>query len=193
MGFEKDLDKFRILCSITCIVNIFSFVPLEIHKSDIKDIRIKSKSELKREYWHKKLVQLLCRICTFFQLCAYAMQCFHTTKFVLGLLMFTGLRVSTTFTYQCKNTGKLWDSYQNNLLQFKRKQRRKSSIEMVQNLTIFFKTSSLVEYLNTLFSPTLVVTSIIFTSVIFPFMLVLGVHWNNPCKPSLFCHFISKE
>lgn len=100
---------------------------------------------------------------------------------ILGLQVLIQLLMVTTYTQSCKNKGYTFAIYLNSLFKFKKTYSKVFADQTWRHL-------STIEYLNLLF-----IRSILFCSVIFSPCLVLGFHWDNPCKPTLIGAFLLEE
>ncbi len=188
MRLEKYLNKNWILYIITKWINAFNCVPIkaQFNHGEFR-FSTKSKSEIsnltQRTYFNycAALVQFL-------QIYLKAKQGIRSSDLVIGLFALLAILATTSFINICRKNGRLWEEYQNNLFAFQEKYNRKKEFKKHYNAKHFALATSTIETLNMLFVPGFVVTG-----ALLPFMLVLGVHWSNPCKPSLLGYFILKE
>ncbi len=86
------------------------------------------------------------------------------------------------YPFLCRDKGPTLKVYLNSLFAFKKSYGSKTFT--IQQLL----QHSLIEFLNLMVVPMLLITC-----VIFPPIYVLGVHWKYPCKPSLVGHFMLLE
>ncbi len=185
----KYLDNRFILKLTTMHMGKLTCVPVKIFDSSSTDVKfaVKCKSDMK----FSKIQSSLMSAVTVFQL----LQCLYfsttsngnkgqTADLMFGLFSWIGLHVSITYIQIFRTKGPLLKVYLNNLLNFSINTFEKSGSMTNHNRKNF----KLIKLLNLLLAP-----MIFFTIVIFPPCYVLGLHFQNPCKPSLVGYFLLNE
>ncbi len=187
MGFLRYFDKPYLLCVATKWVGLFSCAAVKIDpsslESDLSNIQFLTEDssvlqKLNRRSW------INCAAATFqfFQLIVLSTNIIGDLKshpsheLILG--WYNCLTVSGTsyMIFVCRRKGPALKMYLNNLLNFYN--RYKPKIRKSKELK--FSSMSILEWLHLLLVPMLLISSIVF-----PPLYVLGVHFINPCKPSL--------
>ncbi len=195
LSLEKFFNKSNLLSITMKSVRIFNCAPLKVNNSHCNPSEANILFESKTGHTIKqlKLRSYLNCFAALFQLFQLVISLStmttrnsrnFTSKDIFMLFIWIVFAGGTVYTHISRNIGPNSEVYLNNLLKFNRNYRKKSSIQTNQSV----HNHSVLEFLNLLLVPML-----LFTSSVFPPIYSFGLHWKNPCEPSLIGYFLLPE
>ncbi len=105
-------------------------------------------------------------------------------ELIFGWFNWAAIAGSSSMIFVSRDVGPILKMYLNSLFKFKKRYKPRATFSNKIKLS----SNSLLEWLHLLLVPMFVLNA-----VVFPPLLVIGVHFANPCKPSLIGYFVLDE
>ncbi len=190
------MDKSVLLTLAIRQVGIFKCAPVKVAKSASNSIEVSNHIKIstrdKTDLHYLKLRSILHTIAA----CLQVFQCVaisnrvagekHSTfDTILGWFTCIAIVATSSFIQFCRRNGNILEIYLNNLFAFKEKY---GPYKTGVSYDVSLPKIRIIDCLNLLLIP-----GILFTSVVLAPCHVLGIHWWNPCKPSLTGYFLLEE